>query len=115
MSCTRVVPELIVGGGQGLIRSKKTKGHPKGWPDCLLCLAPRTGFESTTCELTVVFLSHHRGGNQLNQLNQLHNYTAPDVNMLHIAESGAENNKGMQYLPPGYPNAKHVNDNISAF
>ena len=33
------------------------------------------------------------GVNQLNQLNQLHNYTAPDVNMLHIAESSAENNK----------------------
>ena len=24
----------------------------------------------------------------------MHNYTAPDVNMLHIAESSAENNKG---------------------
>ncbi|MDP2758969.1 MAG: hypothetical protein Q8O64_00995 [Sideroxyarcus sp.] len=38
-------------------------------------------------------LCHHWVVNQLNQLNQLHNYTAPDVNMLHIAESSAENNK----------------------
>ena len=30
----------------------------------------------------VVFLSHHWGGNQLNKLNQLHNYTVLDVNML---------------------------------
>ena len=56
----------------------------------MLCLAPRVGFESTTRELTVVFLTHHWGDNQL---NKLHNYTAPDVNMLHIAESSAENNK----------------------
>ena len=48
MSCTRVVLELIVAGGQGTDPLEKTKGHLKGWPDCLLCLAPRVGFESTT-------------------------------------------------------------------
>jgi hypothetical protein len=79
----------------------------------MLCLAPRVGFESTTGELTVVFLSHHWGVNQLNQLNQLPNYTAPDVNMLHIAESSAENNKikgtGVDFISalllPCYPTA----------
>jgi hypothetical protein len=64
MSCARVVLELSVAGGLGLIRSKKQKGHLKGWPDRLLCLAPRVGFEFKTCELTVVFLSHHWGGNK---------------------------------------------------
>jgi hypothetical protein len=96
---------------------------------------PRAGSESTTWELTVVFLSHHRGGDQLNKTRH---YTAPGVNMLHIAESGAENNKGTvvdfisalllpsknstpvpllrNVMPaPEYPNEKHVNDNISVF
>lgn len=71
----------------------KTKGHLKGWPDCLLCLAPRMGLKSTTCELTVVFLSPHLGVKKLNQLNQMPDYTAPDVNMLHLAKSRAANNK----------------------
>lgn len=87
MSCPRVDLKLIV-GGQGLLRSKKQKSHREGWPDCMLRLAPRVGFESTTCELTVVFPNHYW---RKNQLNQFGNYTASGVNMLRIDEPGAEN------------------------
>lgn len=37
------------------------------------------GFESTSYELTVVFLTNHWGGVSI---KKLHYYTAPDVNML---------------------------------
>ncbi|HSM99161.1 MAG TPA: hypothetical protein VLS47_09130 [Gallionella sp.] len=93
MSCARAVLALVVADGQGLIRSKKQKATAKdGLIACYVWL-PRAGFESTPRELAVVLLGRHWGANKLDQLNQLHNYTAPDVNMLHIAGSSAENSK----------------------
>ena len=51
----------------------------------LRCLASLAGFDATTSESKVVYLSYYRGGKQLNQLNQLHNYTVNEVNMLHFS------------------------------
>ncbi|HCI51988.1 MAG TPA: hypothetical protein DE312_01440 [Gallionella sp.] len=56
------------------------------------------GYETTACELTVAFISHYRGISQLNQLNQMSDYTAPDANMLDIARSRADNNKSCRSL-----------------
>jgi len=62
----------------------------------VLCLAPLAGFESTTRELTVVFIIPLLGENQLHQLNQLHDYTEFEVNMLHFGGASAENNAKIQ-------------------
>ena len=95
MSCARVDLKFIVAGGQRPRRSEKQKGHREGWPDCLLCLAPRVGFESTTCELTAVFLSHHWWKQSIKSAGY---YTVFDVNMLRIDESSAESRaKGGQH------------------
>lgn len=46
----------------------------------MLCLAPLAGFKSTTCETTIVFVRPYWRAKHLNQLNQLHDYTAGEAN-----------------------------------
>jgi|CryBogDrversion2_1035201.scaffolds.fasta_scaffold00008_65 hypothetical protein len=88
MSCRRVVLEFIVAGGQGLIARNKKATSKDG---LIACSSSRLRIYD--CELTVVLLSQHWSCNQLNKLNQRDDYTLPDENMLHIAETSAEKNK----------------------
>jgi len=42
-------------------KQEKAKGHPEGWPECLLCLAPRPSLEPGTCGSASGIVRSHVG------------------------------------------------------